>query len=566
MKTPRIAKLAVGLGALTFVCGCTSLDAVHVKPSPILGEVVIPPAGAPYTLPFTQYEITIKRRLIACEAELDDPRVLQDLSTEMQSLRDRRTTISADTSFAMGGLSDADLIISQPLKVPDLVIAVAASIKKQDIPDPARQYVIDMDSLQSFFTKTNLVVDYYENGMLKGINAEAESQVGPMLASMSKAIGGIVVSAATSGTPVALGNASMSVLGKKTNRNFYKILGQPISGCKDGIADKLQKLETMESALSAKKDAVEELTADLERLTTAGAAMGKAWGKESRKLYADAYIALSKAKGDLTKATSELEEELKSVTISTTIKWPSDGATFGPIVDATAPGTVRPHVAGLTTEQWSKWGTPLDPAALEQHTAAYFKLNSTMPSSANKTCNDNCPGDQVKGLKYRMPVAGSLVIYTLKPKGGAEHVVASDSGMIPQLGPVLALPLKSIPFSKKKATASFDKNGLVTTIGLSSGGGAAEAAGAFETLVTEMAAVRKVTKPSALDSLNEQIEYLEAQKKMQMARQALEAPASEEVSRATAAFQADTALSQAELANLKAHLALDEAKALLNLK
>ena len=65
MKTPRIAKLAVGLGALTFVCGCTSLDAVHVKPSPILGEVVIPPAGAPYTLPFTQYEITIKRRLLA---------------------------------------------------------------------------------------------------------------------------------------------------------------------------------------------------------------------------------------------------------------------------------------------------------------------------------------------------------------------------------------------------------------------------------------------------------------------------------------------------------------------
>lgn len=569
METLRSAKLAVAISMLVLLAGCTSLDAVHVKPMAGSDAAIIPPAGAPYTLPFTQYEITVKRRLAACEAELEDPALLRDLSVELQSLRDRKVrAASADNSLLLEqkflrGLSDSDLTISQSRKVPDLVVAVAATIKKEDVPDPARQYVIDMDSLQSFFTKTNMVIDYHDNGMLKGINAEAESQVGPMLASMAKAAGGILVSAASSGTPAAIGKASQLVMVEKSGNDRFKFSELPKLGCNDGIAGQLQKIEAMEDDVSSRKDKAEELTADLERLTVAGTAMGKAWGKEAKKLYADTYIALSKAKADLSKATDALGKELKHVTITTSIKWPADGGTFGPAVDPHAPGSPIPQIPGLTAEQWSKWGIPADAAALERGTAVYFKFKSPMSTSADKRCQPDCPGDNVKGLKYRMPVAGSLVVFTLKPKDAAEHVVTSESGMIPQLGPVFALPLKSIPFSKKKATASFDKTGLVTTIGLSSGGGAAEAAGAFEALVAEAAAVRKVTKPSALDKLNQQIEYLEAQKKLQTAQQALETPPSEETSKATAAFHADTALAEAELANLKAHHALDEAKALL---
>lgn len=57
-----ISLLAVGI--VCFMSGCTtSLNAVRLTSNEDL-----PPAGLPYSLPFTQYTITVTRRIVSCAA------------------------------------------------------------------------------------------------------------------------------------------------------------------------------------------------------------------------------------------------------------------------------------------------------------------------------------------------------------------------------------------------------------------------------------------------------------------------------------------------------------------
>lgn len=143
--------LAATAVALT---GCpTYFNAVRIAEG-----VKVPPAGAPYNLSFTQYDVTVTRRVADCWFS-DENQVKKDM----------------------------------------LVIATDAAITRKEVRDPARNYVIDLDSLQAGWKITNVEVAWHDNGTLKSINAAAEDRVGPILVSAATTLGKLVALAVAGG-------------------------------------------------------------------------------------------------------------------------------------------------------------------------------------------------------------------------------------------------------------------------------------------------------------------------------------------------------------------------------
>lgn len=475
--------VVAALGSLVVLAGCTSLDAVRVTAD----TKELPAAGAPYSLPFTQYEITVTRRLKAC---VDDK------------------------------------------KNPALVVATTATAAPVQLPDPVRQYVIDFDSLQSAFKKTNLTVDYHPNGGIKSINAAAEDRTGQAILSVAKAVGTIAVVAAGAG-------------------------GVRASACEKDIATLVDTtIPGLESDIKTQTAEVTELTADVDRLTAMATAMGKAWGKTEQKAMGTAIGKLITAKRALAAKNESLQSALKGVTHVVKVKWPANGDER-----ISPPGTV----ASLPVELIAKWGTPDDEARLIREADARFEIVAGTQIGNPTYCTPACPGDASAGLKYRMPSRGTLVVHWQRTTPTGKQTQEKESvweGMIPQLGPVFTLPLKSVPFSNRKLVATFDEAGLPTSLGVESVAATAEtAASTFESLVAQAASVRAQLKPSELDELKAQTELLKARKELETAQKALQPTAQDPTAQAIAAFQADTALKQAEQANLEATRALAEARA-----
>ncbi|MCB1735076.1 MAG: hypothetical protein KDI89_07890 [Gammaproteobacteria bacterium] len=141
-NTASFRHIGIGLAITTAtLSGCTQLAVEHIEPGS-----EIPKVGAPYFLPFTQYEITATRRVNACN--------------------------------------------SNATQAPP--VAVDVSINAKEARDPRREYVIDIASLRSFFKTTDLTIDYHPNGALKSINATATDQTGAALTSVFKSVGKLV--------------------------------------------------------------------------------------------------------------------------------------------------------------------------------------------------------------------------------------------------------------------------------------------------------------------------------------------------------------------------------------
>ena len=142
------------------------------------------------------------------------------------------------------------------------------------------------------------------------------------------------------------------------------------------------------------------------------------------------------------------------------------------------------------------------------------------------------------------------------------NVFAVDAGLVSQLGPVFALPLKNYPFMNQTIEATFNDAGQPTRLGFKSDAAADKAAGAFGSLVDEAVKIREARKPkSEVEKLKEETELLKAKADLAAAKKALEPPKFGTQSDAAAAFTADTTVLQAELAKLQAEAALAAARA-----
>lgn len=471
----HIASLCATIGALA---GCTtSLNAVRVTDA-----AVVPTAGAPYSLNFSQFEITITRRLKACFDEDDTPK---------------------------------------------MIVAVLPEIKRLEVPDPKRQYVIDLDSMQSFFKKTNLEIEYHPNGILKSINSAAEDRSAEVVGSVTTTFGKIAIAAAGAG-------------------------GLKPQACKRTTRDLLKKIEDDQKALEAVTKEVEALTAEVDRLTAIGSALGKAWGEEDRQALASEIDSLHEARRDVIVKGESLKGQLKKISDVVTVTWPLDGETF--LSDGTQ--TVREIDEDLVNE----WGSA-DRNSLVAQTAVWLKLDSPNPLRRKEPCGVTCADDVAAGLKYRVPVQGRLLVCTASTCDEAkEEVIGQNAGPIPQLGHVFTLPLKSGLFSDKSVTAAFSEAGTPTKIGIKTNSVAEKGASTLGGVVDQVLAVRDKTVTSKMDRIKAETELLKAQKGLADAEKALEPPMNEAQAAATEAFQADAALAKAELASIEAHIALEAAK------
>lgn len=152
-----------------------------------------------------------------------------------------------------------------------------------------------------------------------------------------------------------------------------------------------------------------------------------------------------------------------------------------------------------------------------------------------------------------------MSVFSLK-QDGKESEIAEVSGLISQLGPVYAIPLKSAPFSTRRITAEFSQAGVPMEVGVHSDAIAENVAATVSDQLTAASAVRDAVIFTELERVKAQTELLTAQRELRDAQAALNPPANREASEATASIQADTALLNARLAQLNAARALAEAR------
>jgi hypothetical protein len=458
----------------------------------------LPAAGAPYSLPFAQYTIGITRRLVAC--------------------RDEK-------------------------KKPAAIIEVTAEITRTDVPDPAHHYVIDLESLHGATKKSNLVVAYHENGNIKSVNAASEDRTAVVIGNVVRSLGTIIKAGAAAGAAadaeaeVCLTYAGDPPAGKVDIR---KLVDETIPA----QAGEMKKLERQ----------VTRLTARLAGETRLAAVLGNTRKPDDRKRIVDIATELADADVALSNATAALKQSLAIVSVTDKAVWPPDGATFGPanLVDA------------IPVETLDEWVATDDEGleVLQSESRVNVALESTVAQSAAHTCVPACPDIGVEGLKYRMPLPGRLHVFTHRAKDDKVQTVNQAPGPIAQLGRVYALPLKSVAFSSRKAKAEFNEAGVPVLLGVESDATAEGATAALSDTLTQAAEIRGSVVTSKLERVKAETELLKAQKELEAAQAAFLPPKLLEANQTSAALARDTALLEAELANLEARRALDEARQL----
>jgi uncharacterized protein YfiM (DUF2279 family) len=470
--------------------------------------------------------------------------LLASCTTELNSVRVKKTASGVDPVAPAAGapyfltFTQFDVVVTRRVAscwdddagVPELKIAVEVKASRKEVRDPQRHYVIDFAELQSAFKNTDMAVEYYDTGGIKSVNVTAEDRSGQVISSVVSSAAKIVV-----GTVGVAGIASRV--------------------CEQPVADAVKAVAKFENEVKQKTKVVDSATVELERLTSMAAVMGKSWSTQERRAHANQISQLSKARVDLATATESLEEQLKIISIVNNVSWPTSGEVF----DSQKEG--KPLVEGLTNDQIQKWGSPGN-GNLGKQTEVWARLESDAPARG-KPCGEQCADDTFKGLKYRMPVPGRLVLGSWKTSADGkplvEDVLTREEGMISQLGTVFTLPLRSTVFSNKTIVATFNEAGVPTKVGLKASASAEVAASTLASLVDSVNQVRKAKASSKLEEVKAETELLTAQKELDDAKKALN-PGDQMQAEATSSFTADAALLQAELASIQARRALDDAK------
>ncbi len=377
----------------------------------------LPTAGAPYSLSFTQYEITVTRRLTACSSK--------------------------------GDPTDPDPAMQQPKPI-DLKIGMNVDIKKVEASDPMRNYVIDLESLNSFFKTTSATVTYYDSGAIKSLNASAEDKTGEFVTSV----------AGTFSKLVGAGVIGPSLLDTE----------QKAKGCSENTKKSLALIDALGAEIETRTEKIELLTTELSKLNAVLLPAKELSSQATRKKLGELQVQLMDEMTKLAIATKKSEPLLQTLSETKKFKWPDHGEIF-------ANKSGEPAIPNLNRKLYDSWLND-DPKKtyaetdedariynkLAADSAIYLKLKVVDKLGRTKACETKCVDDDHGGFKYRIPAQGQLQVCadalcdTLHKE--------SEVSKISQLGHVYVLPLKSTLFSTKTVSASFAENGTPTSIGI----------------------------------------------------------------------------------------------------
>jgi Tfp pilus assembly protein PilN len=142
--------------------------------------------------------------------------------------------------------------------------------------------------------------------------------------------------------------------------------------------------------------------------------------------------------------------------------------------------------------------------------------------------------------------------------------VAYKSGPISQMGRIYVLPLKSAIFSTKSISATFSEAGVPTLLGVTGAASSDKVCAMLTSLGNSAASMYKTKSEMQANEIDAKIKMLTLQKQYQDAINALNPAVTNSDGKSVGDFSASTALANAEVADIAAKKALDDAKKVVN--
>jgi hypothetical protein len=420
-------------------------------------------------------------------------------------------------------------IESNQLKL-DLDTTVKATVRYER--DPAYTFTIDYQSLSSPTKISDFQIEKHPNAMLKRIGVTAEDRTGPIIVNTFTTIANLAATASM----VAGGRADMRA-----------------GACAPEVEAALARLPALRAPVKAAQARLERATAELEAITGNAAVIG---GRPSAAIQAEILAranAVVARRAELAEATGPYTETLKVVSETQVLAWPKDG-------------NERTHENDLGPQTLMRWaGSRM---AKKDRCLIFFELHPASELAAPQGPGADA-GARQGALRYRVPVKGRLEARYNGQDCGEPDQAADRRTLIeapvPQLGRIYLLPFENGPFQNNLMNATFSEDGNLVSAGYAEKTAAAETA-------TQTAAQVSAALPQALRSVylggtqfqterNDALtKMLQSEANLEKAREALDPPAASESAERMALLAADTALKQAELANIAATFALERAR------
>lgn len=423
-------------------------------------------------------------------------------------------------------------------------IAIKAEQSSMGMPDNDHVYAINYTSLNSAMKTSSVKADFYDNGALKSINAAAEDRTAQIVVKTASAIGKIAKFAATGGAE------------------------PPPTFCSSEIVEQLGKIRGLKGDIEKLNQTIEQNLIAVEALTARVVRGGEQTSEDIMANHQKAIDALSGNQIDLQSKKRQLEVALKGVTYSADVIWPVVSKDF-------LSGDGQGHKVALSVlRQWlrAKSGSTLvglsdgELRGKAADKAVFFKLEA-LGSYGTLGDTNNDMGKAADGVRYRFPAQGNLLVCSGNPCPDTpddDHLVARFATPILQKGQIFYLPFVSEPFSNGSLVAEFNLNGTIKSAGYerktAAGEAIADAADQVADTVVSFGTASLEAKKTPVEKLKEQTDLAKAEKDLADAQKALiESPNSASQISAEA-LAADTAVKQAELANVQADIALRKAR------
>lgn len=410
-------------------------------------------------------------------------------------------------------------------------VVVKTEATKGSADDATLAYMIDPNDLQSITNITTFGAKWIDGtNQLASINASVEDRTGQIIGNLTKT--------AVSAIKLLAGPGAA---------------GDTYTPCSDTAKAALAKAKTAKAELDLKTTAVEAATEELASIKKVVDALGDSIDDATRKRYADAITKLTVAQETQNVATEALAKAQKAISFTRKFSWPADGNTFSSSGYDIDPATL------------TKWipGGKAPSIFLQIDRIGSFGRSPTAPGTA-------APASTLKGLRYRMPAKGQLLVCTKAQCGlnsaiGVDQpshldhasILANFEGPVAQLGYVNVLSFKTRTFGTNSFSAEFNGDSSLKSVSFEQKAAALEqATGVLADTSSQLA--------TALDPttrLKAKTDYLKALKDERDAQAGLVPAAADPNAQSVSTLNSETSLLNAHIANLEAQIALDALKA-----
>lgn len=531
----------LSISAAGLLVGCTRLEVQH--------HIADDPAtrsGYAYMLDYTQYEIVLKRTLVACNG------------------------------------ADAP------------TINIEASVSPHLVPDGEHVYVIDPQSMISAFKTSDISIDY-KDGRLTSFNASTVDKTGEVIASAAVTAAKIATIAAGVPLPVSDEGAPFEFCSPATlaNLNSLKTNKAPLAAVTTQLEIATAKLAVMSAQFTAKptqklRSAIATTTQAINNLQEQADQLNKtmtesqAWLTDSMTISWPQTSLVFEAGPSFPLPPATIDRWFEAHAIRA--KFDADDRPSVQLVDARRylrnGGGYDSNAArlGLTDAEFAKRYPRLDAsididhcpdteacAQLKQLTAdlrseKYDRATSAavslhlLPQGSYGSPHPTPPSSSKKdGLRYRIPAAGWLYICEYPQRcmsAGADKPIAKTSTSIAQLGSIFDIPFSSPAFASGGISVTFDEQGRLLHAGLKRDNATALAIATAAGSVTDQATSLVKTQQNALQAkAQQQTALAKARKELADAEAALEKTPTDRLNEELALLEVQTKVDSAR-ANL----------------